>query len=40
MGGGRRPGGWIKPAFASAAGKAERGDKGADDCNPHEAQVG
>ena len=36
----RRARGRIEPALASAAGKAERGDKGADDSNPDEARVG
>ena len=39
-GGGRRARGRIEPALASAAGKAERGDKGADDSDPDEARVG
>src|SRR5215475_13382800 len=38
--GGRRPGRWVEPAFASAAGKAKRSDKRAYSCNPGKAQVG
>src|SRR5262249_34427941 len=37
--GGRRSRRWVEPAFASAAGKAERGDKRRHGCNPGKAQV-
>ena len=39
-GSGGRARGRVEPALASAAGKAERGDEGADDSDPDEARVG